>query len=146
MRGSMQNSQTALQVVTMLVCLLVAGCGGGSPLVPVSGTVTFDGGTCPAPGNVIFKPVDVVGSAPSRPGRASFGSDGTFVVTSFQEGDGLLPGTYMAEVSCDRGVPNFNSPTPWEDITYLGPGYEPKQIVVTAGSPAMAIDLDVPGK
>lgn len=129
-----------------LMLIVSLGCGGGLPTVPVSGVVTFDGGACPAPGNVIFKPVEIEEGLPSRPGRAQFGTDGRFEVTSFNEGDGLLPGTYIAEVSCDKGIPDFSSKTPWEDIALIAKEYEPETIVLERDASELVLTLDVPGK
>lgn len=131
------------------VCMMLfgaLGCDRGLPMVPVSGVVTFDGGPCPAPGTIIFKPVEVQDGLPSRSGRAAFDTDGRFEVTSFDDGDGLLPGTYLAEVSCDKGLPNANSKTPWEDISLIAKEYEPETIVLESGASELVLTLDVPGK
>lgn len=123
------------------------GCGGnGVPVVPVSGQVTFDGGECPAAGFVSFQPIEVPDGLPRRAGSAKFGTDGKFIVTSFKDGDGLVPGEYRASVTCESGLPDPTSPTPWEDITYIAENYEPEEIVVEEGSSAIMLSLDVPRK
>src|SRR3990170_6421261 len=90
--------------ITGLLVGLTVGCVGGNdlPLVPVSGRVTFDGKSCPKSGTILFVQVPGTGKSglPTPPARATFGVDGRFEATSFQKGDGLLPGTYQVSISC----------------------------------------------
>lgn len=130
-----------------VVALAALGCGGnGLPVVPVRGTVTFDGGPCPAAGGLTFTPLEVAEGLPKRPGIASFGEDGTFIVTSFREGDGLVPGRYQVNVSCDSGLPNPSSPDPWGDVSYVAKDWQPPELVVDKGSGGMTVTYDVKKK
>jgi len=127
--------------------VVLAGCGGsGRPLVPVSGQITFNGGPCPKAGAISFVPnagSDASGT-PARVGQARFGTDGRFVVTSFQEGDGLLPGKYRVNIECVNGVPSPS--TPWESISYVPADYQPDDLVVEEGKGALKVTYDVPPK
>ncbi len=105
----------ASSVFVLGVLWLQSGCSPAEPgLVAVRGKVTLDGGPWPRPGTINFAPVSAPASEPggakSRPGSAKFGTDGSFVAGSFEEGDGLFPGTYNVSVDCAESAPTM-SPT-----------------------------------
>lgn len=80
-------------VLSLLVTLAGSGCGGRPALVPVSGTVLFRG-----------QPVDgaqVSLLAPGAPRNAAGMTDGAgrFTLTTFEPGDGALPGEHKVIVS-----------------------------------------------
>lgn len=85
--------------IAALVALIAAGCGESPPLTPVGATVptrgkiTFKGAPL-TQGTIRFAPSDA-----GRDGTATIQPDGTFVATTFQEGDGLLRGSYKVAVS-----------------------------------------------
>lgn len=91
-------------VSLVVVCLMMSGCGSGSPFdyVPVSGRVTYeDGTTIPGGFRLVFVAQDAapVGTAHPRPAMASVGSDGKFSeVTSYKFGDGLIPGKHKVVI------------------------------------------------
>lgn len=85
-------------VCILIVTVLCAGVGCGGPeglkgLVPVTGTVTYQG--APVEGaNVAF--------APDGDGKAASGrtdADGKFKLTTLNPGDGAMPGKYKVSVS-----------------------------------------------
>lgn len=123
------------------------GCSGGDelPLVPVSGVVTFAGGPCPKPGNISFSPVRVEEGVPRRPGRARFAEDGSYAATSFQEGDGLLPGTYTVLISCYEREPTSDDPRSYERFNLVPPDYRPELVVERSSGP-IEVNFDVPPK
>jgi hypothetical protein len=94
----------ALAAAAGLLVLLVVipGCGSGEPgLVPVRGQVTLNGGPWPAEGHLNLIPVgDADPAGLLRPASVPFDTDGRFVATSYQTGDGLYPGTYQVAVEC----------------------------------------------
>lgn len=92
----------------LFAAAVVAGCGSGGPkTVPVSGTVTLDGGKVPGPGFIYFN-TDGTGSAgTSRPGTAEFDADGRYRAMTYTAGDGLLPGKYVLRVDCWKTAPNM---------------------------------------
>jgi hypothetical protein len=81
-----------------LVAATAAGCGSSDPnaikAVPASGTVTFKG-----------SPVDegTIGFLPEK-GRAASGTvkDGHFVLSTYGEGDGAIPGKHKVTVVATR--------------------------------------------
>lgn len=94
-------------IVIGLLCL--TGCGSGNPeTVPVSGKVTLEGGPWPKPGMLFFTPIEEVPGFPMRPATADFDVDGLFrSATTYEAGDGVLPGKYRVRVECWEQAPNM---------------------------------------
>lgn len=127
---------------------VLAGCGGSEmPMVPVSGTLTFNGGPPPARGAINFMLVDGTGKSglPNRPGGATFGTDGKFVVSSYKQGDGLMPGTYTATVVCFVGSPSEADPSSYARLSRVPEDYHP-ELIVQEGAEPIVVTLDVPEK
>jgi len=114
------------------------------PLVPVSGTVKFDGGNCPGPGNVTLQPLEIAKGLPKRPASGKFGTDGVFTVRSFNETEGVLPGRYRVVVSCISGGPDFSKKDPWGAVNYIAETYQPVELTITADSEPVVYDVDLP--
>lgn len=133
---------------TALVLIAAGGCGTshGLPLVPVSGQITFAGGPCPAAGTVTYSPIEIDAGLPRRPGSATFYEDGAFVVTTFKQGDGILPGRYKTTISCNSGLPDPRSADPWGDVSYIAKDYQSPELIVTAGSDPIVVNYDVTPK
>jgi hypothetical protein len=77
-------------VVVVLATVVFAGCGSGPTTIPIRGEVQFNG-TPMKDGIVVYIP-----SNPST-GRQASGriqQDGSFVLTTFKQGDGVVPGDY----------------------------------------------------
>ncbi len=139
---------TLMRAATALAALLaLVGCGKSRdlPMVPVSGTITFAGGPPPKPGTITFSPISTEEGVPNRPGSANFAEDGSFEVTSFEEGDGLAPGTYSVNVTCWQQPPSDDDPTSFrrfnlvpDDFTY--------DVVVAADAGEVEVTIDVPKK
>jgi hypothetical protein len=133
--------------IGLVAVLLSGGCSGERPItVPVSGQITFGGGACPGEGTIVFSPIAVEKGLPRRPGTARFQSDGAFTVTSFREGDGLIPGHYRPIVSCWKGEPRNDDPSSFERLNNVPKNYQPEEVVVMASAPAVVVKLDVPKK
>lgn len=134
--------------VVAAVCLLtMIGCGGrGMPTVKVDGTVTFDGGPPPRAGIVVFTPVPGTGleGLPLRPATAPFDEGGKFRATSFEKGDGLLPGRYQVRVKCVDGVPD--NQRSYDDISLVPTDWSPDDLVVEKGQGTVTLAYDVPPK
>jgi hypothetical protein len=77
-----------------------AGCGGGVKPVKVQGVVTLDGNVLSG-ATVTFAPLQQGG----RPAGAVTGADGKFWLTTFNTGDGALPGEYKVTVRLEQGDP-----------------------------------------
>ena len=133
----------SLLLIGLMAALVLAGCGPERPeTIHVRGTVTFDGGPPPAEGMVYFAPVEAAAGLPRRAGRAPFDTGGEYNVTSFGEGDGVVPGTYLVRVECWKTPPSMESPGAAE--SYVAADYEPKTIEISAEGGTQDIDLDVP--
>jgi hypothetical protein len=93
-----------LTVLAVLVLLPVAGCGssagpGPSSVVPARGKVTYKGQPL-TQGDISFEPTDI-----GRPANGSIQADGTFVLTTFKQGDGAVAGTHRVSVTGNNKVP-----------------------------------------
>ena len=95
----------------LLVFCLLPGCGSGRPeTVPVTGTISFNGGEMPGPGVLFFTNIEAAPGFPQRPGRAEFEVDGKFSAKTFEPGDGLMPGKYAVKAYCWAEAPDMQSP------------------------------------
>lgn len=101
----MRNLAASL-VLASLFLLPCAGCGSNAQTayttstVPVKGKVTLNGKPL-TKGMVTFEPDS------GREAHGDIKSDGTYVLTTFKEGDGAVPGTHRVAVSnAGRSVPN----------------------------------------
>lgn len=84
--------------VLLMVVLGIIGCTGGvkyPPTVKVRGTVNYNGDPL-TNGTVTFTPMD---QNEGRAAHAEIGEDGTFVVSTFKPGDGIVAGTYAISVT-----------------------------------------------
>lgn len=134
------------QIASLLsISITAGGCSNGLPLVPISGTITFDGEECPSDGRILFKPVEVEAGLPERAGTGQFQRDGRFTVTSYEPSDGLLPGRYSVEITCLGGMPDFSKPNPLQDASLIAPDYKPQELVVVRSTP-QDLTYDVPLK
>lgn len=137
-----------LQVTALFgLLLLVAGCGKGGDVavVPVSGKVTIAGAAPTQGGSMTFTVVEPAEGYPRRPGTAKFAADGSFVASSFKEGDGLVPGTYNAVIQYYEQQPNDDDPTSYDRLNLVPKDYRPEVVVdKTAGS--VEANFDIPAK
>ncbi len=82
--------------LSALVLLSCGGCGagaGGGSLVPVKGKITYKGQPL-TKGLVVFEPRNSGSTA-----TGELKSDGTFVLTTVKEGDGVVPGKHRVCIS-----------------------------------------------
>jgi hypothetical protein len=129
------------------LALLTVGCGdNGMPMTPVAGKVTFDGGPPPNAGNLSFVSIESTAGLPQRDGSCRFETDGKFVVTSFEKGDGLLPGKYRVEASCYKYQPDYSKKDPFADATAVDPSYKPIELSVEKGVAQKDLVIDLPLK
>lgn len=110
------------------------------PTVEVSGQVTFDGEAPPAGGTLFFRPVAVKEGLPRQPGSGQFDEEGNYQVTSYEEYDGLVPGTYTVKVECWKESSGYMSEA---QESYVPRGFEAPQLVVSADQEKVEYDLDV---
>ena len=127
-------------VVTVVVATCSAGCGPERPkTIPVRGTISFDGAPPPAPGAIYFAPIEVAEGYARRPGRARFDTDGLYRATSFEDGDGLVPGKYLVRVECWQTVPGPQGP----GVSYVDPQFSPENLVVEVEQDRIELDVNV---
>lgn len=149
MRLSFSNSRITIGLLTPALCCLVlaAGCGSGTEVVPVKGQITFGGGPWPKPGVVYFLPVSSAAGSSLRPAWAKFDTDGRFFATSFREGDGLVPGKYLASVECWEKPPSMSDPTPPVNAVpekFRSAQTSGLELLVEPGQQGINIEWDVP--
>ena len=129
-------------------CLLAAGCGSSGPeVVPVRGKVSFGGAEWPKPGALHFTPIEPAPGLPRRPGMGQFDTDGSFTVTTFTEGDGLIPGHYKVAVECWEVPPQMNpsaSTRSYVPVKCQSPMTSDLEVTIETGSGAVTLRFDVP--
>jgi hypothetical protein len=110
--------------IAVLVAVFVAGCGSsGTGTIPIRGEVLFNG----AP--MLNVPQGVVRYMPRRPdsGRQASGRirpDGSFVLTTFKNADGVVPGEYDVVISAYSSQPLSR-----EQVESSGGGAPPRLII-----------------
>lgn len=129
-------------IIAAVLCGL-AGCNSrGVPIVSINGKLTFGGAAPPKEGKINFSPVD--GSSPTavaaRPGYAKFAADGSFTVTTYSPGDGLIPGKYQVKILCFRETPSLENQ---DAVSYVPTDYHP-EVTIPADASSYEMKLDVP--
>lgn len=133
-----------VSVITLV--MFVAGCGSDLPqTISLTGKVTFDGAAPPGPGIVYLLPSEAAEGFPLRPATGDFGADGTYTVTTFKPGDGLMPGKYKVYIECWETPPNMDGkpvksfvPTKYQNAETSG-----FEIDVTPDAASQTKDFDV---
>jgi hypothetical protein len=125
----------------------MVGCGRQGPeVVPVKGTITFGGGPWPKPGVLYFTAESPAAGLPVRPATGKFDTEGNVTVTTFTEGDGLIPGKYKIGVECWEVAPTMGQQTPpksYVPIRYDSPTSSGLTLMVETGQRSVRLDLDV---
>jgi hypothetical protein len=99
--------------LAVVIAVSITGCGKRGPeLVPVNGTITLEGGSWPHPGCIYFTISNPAPGMPGRPAVGKFTANGFLVVTTFKEGDGLIPGDYKIGVECWETPPRMATGAP----------------------------------
>jgi len=126
--------------------LLLTGCWNNLPqTIRVSGRVTFDGQPPPAMGTIYFLPQEAGEGFPSRPASGPFGTDGQFRATTFEPGDGLMPGKYLMSVECWESPPNMTGAPVKSHVPkkYQSPQTSGFALDITPSTRPQQITLDV---
>ncbi|MBN2023575.1 MAG: hypothetical protein JW809_12390 [Pirellulales bacterium] len=132
----------------LCACAAIGGCGSGNPeTVPVHGRITLDGGAWPKPGMIIFTCTEPAAGFPKRPGKGFFDKEGEFVLTTFAEGDGLMPGTYRAMVICGEDIKDMeDTGKSYVPAKYQSPARSGIELTVTPDSDPIEFVYDIPSK
>ncbi len=129
-----------------LTLLVLAGCSGNLPkTIKVSGRVTFDGQSPPAPGKVYFLPIEPAEGFPSRPAKGDYDKDGYFRATTFEPGDGLMPAKYLISIESWDTPPNMSG-NPGKSFVpkkYQSPQTSEFKLDITTKTKPQDIKLDV---
>lgn len=89
-----RNLTIIVAVLSIAGLGLVAGCGSGRlPVAPAEGKVLYNG-TPLEFGSVVFQP------AAGPPARGTIRSDGTFVLSTYGNGDGAIIGAHEVRITC----------------------------------------------
>lgn len=127
-------THTALRacLVAAPLVLLTSCSDNGLGMVRVNGQVTFEGREFPQHCKVYFSPIEVPEGLPKRPAACRPDEDGRLSVTSWKEGDGLVPGTYEVTVQ-------YYEPIPGADLTsdegWVGKSHQVEDLVIEPGTP-----------
>jgi hypothetical protein len=126
----------------MLATVSMAGCGESGPVTKeVRGVITFNGGTPPAPGKITLAPIEVADSLPRRPARGEFDEKGRFTLTTFEAGDGIIPGRYTANITCWREKPTLATRI---SANYVPPDFEHEVTIEIDADEPIDLTIDVP--
>jgi len=144
MNSGFSNARGVVAVALLSSVLApVSGCWrSGVETVGVRGRITFNGGPCPTAGAVFFTPISTSGDLPARPASGQFDTDGEFTISSFKQGDGLVPGTYRARIVCWQKPPD---PVVGGGVSYVPASYKPPDLVIEPGTRStVEVTYDVP--
>jgi len=98
----MKNTPIYRSLFALLVLAGVSGCGNG--LVPLRGTITFsDDGSPLTMGIILFDNGNTTAKGIIKP-------DGTYVVGSLTQNDGLAPGLYQVSIQAMVAAPSGTAP------------------------------------
>jgi hypothetical protein len=136
-------------MVGLVVCisLVATGCGGSNPkTIKVTGKVSYKGKPV-TQGSITFQPAHPTEGGLSRPARGDIGSDGTYELSTFETGDGVMPGDYIVLVVTATGGPSPEEPdakATWATPERFGSPIEsPLEASVPADSRAMELNFDL---
>ena len=133
-------------LAALAVCVAPLGCGPSRPeTVPVHGQVTLAGGDWPAAGLIVFTPVEPAKGFPRRAGRAFFDPQGQFAAMTYEEGDGLMPGTYRVAVYCGEAIRDMESAgRSYVPAKYQNPAQSGLELTVPAGAGPIEVSYNIP--
>jgi hypothetical protein len=142
--------------VVVVLSLLVLGCGGAAgrpPLGKVSGKVTYNGNPVTS-GSVMFTPVGGSASDAARIATGQIESDGSYMLTTFDTGDGAALGQHIVTVESrgdleamkkmnlkPGGIIAYKLPKPAIPEKYTKTDRSPLKHTVVEGSNTVNIEL-----
>lgn len=140
------RASVAIMLMALALWTTLSGCGPSRPeTVPVHGRVTLAGADWPAPGLIVFTPVEPASGFPRRAGRAFFDSKGRFSAMTYEEGDGLMPGTYRAAVYCGEAIGAMETAgRSYVPAKYQNPAQSGLELNVPAGATPIEVNYNIP--
>lgn len=106
------HRRCSFTIVGLGLCLafFATGCGGSNPkTIKVVGKVSYQGKPV-TQGTVTFQPTKTAEGAPNRPATGVLSADGTYELSTFEAGDGAIPGEYTVLVVTITGGPTPEEP------------------------------------
>lgn len=96
---------------SLVILALQGGCFGSSApkTIPVQGKVSYKGQPV-SQGTVTFHRVEAANDVLSRPAVGELKSDGTYALSTFTAGDGVMPGKYQVVVVSITSAPSPEEP------------------------------------
>lgn len=136
-------SSTIERALFLGILLFAMGCGNPNGTVRVAGSVSVGGQQPPGEGTITFTPVEPAAGFPKRPAMAKFGTDGEYVTTSYEPGDGLVPGSYKVAVECYETPPNMEGKPvkSFIDKKYMNGETSGFDLVVEPGAKPIEFDI-----
>jgi len=131
-RSWAQRSSIIPWGLAAVVALGLSGCGNGGTC-DVRGTVKFKDGTPLTRGSIHFEGT----------GRAAHGTiqpDGSFVMSSYKEGDGVMPGTYQVFID------NTEDPMVWDEAKKAYRYGQPRIATKYSAAATSGLKFDVKGR
>lgn len=139
--------RVAVAIGSVAVACLLAGCGGGDQFdtAPVSGTVTLNGEPVTG-GTVMLRPIaegetQIAGKGASAPVQ----EDGSFVLTTYEQGDGAVVGkhhvSYVAPMTVKASLPAGGHGSPIAKSPYRGAKPKKTEVEIVSGGNTLKIEL-----
>lgn len=132
----------ALTTLLLLAVLPVVGCGEkGVPTKEVRGTLTFKGSPPPKEGGILLTPLEAAPGLPRREARGDFDTSGKFTLTTFDKGDGIIPGKYAVKITCWRVTPTLETS---DTANYVPTSFKHEVEIAPDAREPVEITIDVP--
>lgn len=137
----MRKSHGNITLVLLMLLMQQVGCGSGSETIAVSGVVTHNSKPL-ADADVAFIPAE------GRPAYGRSDSNGRFTLTTFNDGDGALPGEHVVTIMKSVEVKPATDTNPYAEyksvvpVKYGRPQESPLTATVENGS-EMEFSFDV---
>lgn len=124
--ATIYNRRHPHRLLVLLAMAGFAGCGSDpAATYPVSGKVVFDDGKPFTAGGVVMFESITVGDPPMYTAAGAIAADGTFRISTFQEGDGAVAGEHRALVRAKRDADDFGKlGVPQPSIAVIAPRFE----------------------
>lgn len=128
--------------LVLVLAIFVAGCN-RSPVVPVTGTLSFEDRELPEVCRLSFIPTNKAEGVPIRPNGANMEPDGNYTLTEYKGVEGLMPGNYQVRVTYFDLKPKGN---PDREGDWKEQNYDAGELMVEEGAGAVEHHIVVKGK